>query len=53
MNTNRSPAVISIAPLKLPIFQHVNAARNKQENAARRSSYVGCDIIKYVTQEQT
>lgn len=41
VHTHRSPAVISIAPLKLPIFQHVNAARNKQENAALRSSYVG------------
>lgn len=47
------PVVISIAPLKLPIFQQDNAARSKQPNAAFCSCGVGCDIIKYVTHEHT
>lgn len=52
-NVYLKPVVISIAPLKLPIFQQDNAALSKQPNAAFCSCGVGCDIIKYVTQEQT
>lgn len=48
-----SPVVISMAPLKFPIFQQDSAARSKQPNAAFCSCGVGCDIIKYVTQEHT
>lgn len=47
------PVVISIAPLKLPIFQHDNAALSKQPNAAFCSCGDGWDIIKWVTHEHT
>lgn len=53
MHAYLRPVVISIAPLKLPIFQQDNAARSKQPNAAFCSCGVGWDIIKYVTHEHT
>lgn len=53
MHAYLRPVVISIAPLKLPIFQQDNAARSKHPNAAFCSCGVGWDIIKYVTHEHT
>lgn len=40
--THLRPVMISFAPMKFPIFQHVMATRSKQPNAARRSSGSSC-----------
>lgn len=47
------PVVISMAPLKLPMFQQLSAALSRQPNAAFCSCGVGCDMIRYVTHEHT
>jgi ribosomal protein L21 len=48
-----SPAIISIAPLKFPMFQHSLATLNKQDNMAFWSSYVGRVSIRCVVHELT
>jgi len=51
--THLSPATISIAPLKFPIFQHDSATRRIQDRTALRSSCVGCVMMRCVTHELT
>lgn len=48
-----SPAIISIAPLKFPKFQHSLATLNRQDNIAFRSSCVGRVIMRCVVHELT
>jgi len=51
--THLSPATISIAPLKFPMFQHDSATRRIQDRTALRSSCVGCVMMRCVTHELT
>lgn len=48
-----SPARISMAVLKFPMFQHDMAIRRMHERMALRSSCVGWEIMIWVTQELT
>ena len=51
--THLSPATISMAPLKFPMFQHDSATRRIQDRTALRSSCVGCVMMRCVTHELT
>lgn len=48
-----SPAMISMVPLKFPMFQHSFATRNRQDSMALRSSWVGRVMIRCVVHELT
>lgn len=48
-----SPAIISIAPLKFPMFQHSLATLKRHDNIAFRSSCVGRVIIRCVVHALT
>lgn len=48
-----SPATISIAPLKFPMFQLLSATRRTHDSTALRVSCVGCDMMSCVTHALT
>ena len=48
-----SPVKISIAPLKLAMFQQAKATLKIHDNTAFLSSWVGCDTITWVIHEET
>lgn len=53
MCTYLRPAIISMAELKFPMFQQVNATRSRQDSTACLSSVVAPLVIACVTHELT